>query len=75
MYDNRTERKSMAKYGNVTVALAGQDGNAFAIMAKVSGALRKGGAPENEIEEYLSESTGGDYDNLVQTAMKWVNIT
>lgn len=75
MYENRTERKCMAKYGNVTVALAGQDGNAFAIMAKVSGALRKGGAPENEIEEYLSESTGGDYDNLVQTAMKWVNIT
>jgi len=75
VYDNRTERKYMAKYGNVTVALAGQDGNAFAVMAKVSGALRKGGAPENEIEEYLAESTEGDYDNLLQTAMKWVNIT
>jgi len=75
VYDNRTERKCMAKYGNISVDLSRQDGNAFAVMARVSGALRKGGAPENEIEEYLAESTEGDYDNLLRTAMKWVNIT
>ena len=75
MYDNRTERKCMAKYGNISVDLSRQDGNAFAVMAKVSGALRKGGASDNEIERYLAESTGGDYDNLLRTAMKWVNIT
>lgn len=75
MYDNRTERKRMAKYGNVSVQLSGQDGNAFAVMAKVSGALRKGGAPESEVEQYLAESMSGDYDNLLKTAMKWVNVT
>jgi hypothetical protein len=75
VYDNRTERKKMAKYDNVAVELSGSDGNAFAIMAKVSGALRKGGVSEAEIESYLSESMAGDYDALLRTAMKWVNVT
>jgi hypothetical protein len=65
----------MAKYSNVTVNLAGQDGNAFAVMASVSGALRKEGVPDNEVEQYLEESMSGDYDNLLRTAMKWVNVT
>jgi hypothetical protein len=65
----------MAKYDKVTVRLSGADGNAFAIMAKVSGALRKEGAPESEIEQYLAESMEGDYDNLLRTAMTWVNVT
>lgn len=64
----------MAKYDNVTVQLSGQDGNAFAVMAKVSDALRKGGVPNEEVETYISESMSGDYDNLLRTAMKWVNV-
>jgi hypothetical protein len=63
------------KYGNVTVALAGQDGNAFAIMSRVSKALRNEGVPNEEVEAYLSESMSGDYDSLLRTAMKWVNVT
>jgi hypothetical protein len=62
------------KYKNITVQLTGQDGNAFAIMAKVSGALRKESVPESEVEEYLAESMEGDYDNLLRTAMNWVNV-
>ena len=65
----------MAKYDNVTVNLAGQDGNAFAVMASVSSALRKEGVPNNEVEQYLEESMSGDYDNLLRTAMKWVNVS
>ena len=65
----------MAKYDNVTVNLAGQDGNAFAVMASVSSALRKEGVPNDEVEMYLQESMSGDYDNLLRTAMKWVNVT
>jgi hypothetical protein len=64
----------MAKYDNVTVNLAGQDGNAFAVMASVSNALRKEGVPNDEVEMYLQESMAGDYDNLLRTAMKWVNV-
>jgi hypothetical protein len=65
----------MAKYDNVTVNLAGQDGNAFAVMASVSNALRKEGVPNDEVEMYLQESMSGDYDNLLRTAMKWVNVS
>lgn len=76
VYDNRTESKTMnPKYQNISVQLTGQDGNAFAIMAKVSSALRKESISENEIEQYLAESMSGDYDALLRTAMSWVNVT
>lgn len=75
VYDNRTESKTMAKYENVKVQLSGQDGNAFAIMAKVSSALRKEGVPECEVEDYIAESMDGDYDALLRTAMRWVDIS
>lgn len=63
------------KYDNVTVTLAGQDGNAFAVMAKVSSALRKEGVSEDDVQQYISESMSGDYDHLIVTAMKWVNVS
>jgi len=65
----------MAIYEKISVKLTGEDGNAFAIMAKITSALQKGGAPESDIEKYQSESMSGSYDNLLQTAMKWVNVT
>jgi hypothetical protein len=64
----------MSKYQTVTVKLTGNDGNAFSIMAQVSKALRKAGASSEEVEQYMSESMSGDYNNLLRTAMKWVNV-
>jgi len=55
------------------VRLAGEDGNAFAIMARVSRALRKAGADEEYITKYLEESKSGDYDNLLRVAMEYVD--
>lgn len=63
----------MPKY-DVDVQLSGTDGNAFSIMGTVSKALRKAGADRDDIELYMMESMSGDYDNLLQTAMKWVNV-
>jgi hypothetical protein len=63
----------MAKY-NVEVQLTGEDGNAFAIMASVKKALRQTGATKEDIEAYLAESMSGDYDNLLRTAMKYVEV-
>jgi hypothetical protein len=63
----------MPKY-DVTVQLVGEDGNAFAIMGKVQRALKKAGATESELNQYLNESTSGDYDNLLRVAMEWVNV-
>lgn len=63
----------MAKY-DVRVSLIGQDGNAFAVMGAVQRALRKAGAPKEEINQYLKDAMSGDYDNLLRTTMDWVEV-
>lgn len=63
----------MPKY-DIEVELVGNDGNAFAIMGAVSKALRRAGATTEELEQYRSESTSGDYDNLLRVAMDWVEV-
>jgi hypothetical protein len=63
----------MAKY-NVAVQLSGNDGNAFAVMGAVKAALKKSGASKEEVEQYLTDSMSGDYDNLIRVAMEWVNV-
>jgi len=65
----------MPKYPEINVQLSGQDGNAFAVMGAVSNALRKGGVPREEINEYTTQSMSGDYDNLLRTAMDWVTVS
>jgi hypothetical protein len=62
-------------YPDVTVELVGQDGNAFNIMGIVSQAMRREGIPKEAITEFHSECMSGDYDHLLQTCMKWVNVT
>jgi len=55
------------------VVLCGEDGNAFAIMGRVTKALRQVGVPKNIIDTYLVECRRGDYDHLLQTTMKYVD--
>lgn len=62
------------KYPNITVQLSGEDGNAFAILGKVSKAMKRGGVDKSEVDAFYSEATSGDYDNLLQTAMRWVEV-
>jgi hypothetical protein len=63
----------MAKY-EVTVPLIGGDGNAFMILGKVTGALKRAGAPQEDIDSYMSEATSGDYDKLLAVTMEWVEV-
>lgn len=63
------------KYPDVHVQLTGTDGNAFAIMGAVQSALRRAGVPAEEIAKYQEESMSGDYDHLLQTAMRWVDVS
>ena len=62
------------KYPNITVKLVGTDGNAFAILANMKRALRKHKVSGEDIESFLEEAMSGDYDHLLQTCMKWVNV-
>jgi hypothetical protein len=55
---------------DIKVQLTGTDGNAFAIMGKVIKALMEGGRGEL-VKEFQEEAMSGDYDHLLQTAMKY----
>ena len=63
------------KYPEITVKLVGTDGNAFAIIANVRHALRQHNVSRDEIESFVDEAMSGDYDHLLQTCMKWVDVT
>ena len=63
----------MAKY-DVTVKLSGEDGNAFAVLGKVRKALKNAGASPADLYTFTTHATSGDYDHLLQTCMKWVNV-
>ena len=57
-----------------TVKLIGHDGNAFSIMGRVKQALKRAGADKEYIDEYLSEATSEDYDNLLVVSMGYVDV-
>lgn len=59
------------KYPNITVELVGQDGNAFAILGRCKQAAQMAGFEKAEIDAFITEATSGDYDHLLQTAMRW----
>lgn len=63
------------KYENITVNLSDRDGNAMAVMAAVTQALRRAGVSEEERNAYFKEATSGDYDNVLATSLRWVNVT
>ena len=64
-----------AIYPEVEVEIIGQDGNAFAILGAVSKAMKRADIPKDKIDECMTEMRSGDYDHLLQTAMKWVNVS
>jgi hypothetical protein len=59
---------------DIEVQLTGEDGNAFAIMAAVIRGMRKAEATPVEVADFQKEAMSGDYDNLLRTAMRWVNV-
>ena len=61
-------------YPDIEVKLAGEDGNAFFIIGRVRQALRRGGVDEEVVAAFTEESTSGDYDNVIRTAMKYVEV-
>lgn len=63
------------RYPNIRVQLVGQDGNAFAILGRVRVAMRRGGVPPEAIDAFVKEATAGDHDKLLQTVMKWVDVS
>jgi len=61
------------KHPEVHVNLVGEDGNAFAILARVKRALKRADVSQEEVTEFLDDAKSGDYDHLIQTCMRWVS--
>lgn len=62
------------KYPQIEVQLSGEDGNAFFIIGRVLKALKRGGAKPEDVKAFQSEAMSGDYDNVIQTVMRWVSV-
>jgi hypothetical protein len=62
------------KYPEITVTLSGHDGNAFTVLGRCREAARRSGLSAEEITQFTDEAMQGDYDHLLQTAMRWFDI-
>lgn len=62
------------KFPNISVELIGVDGNAFNILGIVKKALERAGVSEEEVSEFYTEATSGDYTKLLATVMKTVEV-
>ena len=61
------------KYPNITIDLVGEDGNAFAIMARCTQALKRNGLSDR-VQAFRSEATSGDYNNVLMTVLSWFSV-
>jgi hypothetical protein len=62
------------RFPGIEVQLIGLDGNAMALIAATRRALRRGGATPEQVAEFTAEATSGNYDNVLQTIMRWVVV-
>ena len=65
---------SNVKFPNVKIKLIGEDGNAFAIMGRVSAAMRRAGCTSEDISAYTTAATSGDYSNLLRVTSETVSV-
>ena len=72
--DAKMPNLTSPKYPQVSVELIGKDGNAFLVLGKICKALRKAGASQSEIDQFKTEATSGDYDNLLRVCMEWITV-
>lgn len=54
----------------VRVRLVGEDGNAFAIIGRMTRAMRRAGWPLEAIEEWIADATAGDYEHLLGAVLR-----
>lgn len=63
---------SNPKYPDIEVQLTGEDSNAMSIIGRVSKALRRAGV---DPAPFVEEAMSGDYDNVLASAMRWVDVS
>lgn len=64
---------SSCRYPSVIVESAGLDGSAIGVIDRVCFALRLGGVPRADIEQFRGEALGAPgYHELLATCTRWV---
>lgn len=71
--DREVTNAGLIRHPQVKVKLVGEDGNAFAILGRVTRAMQKAGISKAERAAYMTEATAGDYAHLLATTMRWVS--
>jgi hypothetical protein len=69
------KNKTDVKYPGIKVRLTGQDGNAFVIIGRVLSAMKKAKVSQDDMDAFIAEAQSGDYDHLLQTCFKWVDVS
>jgi len=66
---------------DIEVQLTGKDGNAFNLMGLVSREMKRAKTEDgtkmctqDDVNQFIKEATESDYDHLLSTCMKWVNV-
>ena len=62
------------RYPAIQVPLIGRGSNALAVVAAVSRALEQAGVRQEEIANFYDEALSGDYNRVLQTALRWITI-
>jgi hypothetical protein len=57
-----------------SVELLGTDGNAFSIIGLCRRAGKRAGWNDDQLTAFVKEATAGDYDHVLQTAMKYFEV-
>ena len=71
MAENTAEKVSTVK---PRLVLTGKDGNAFAILGAARKAARRAGWSNQQIDNYTSAATAGDYGNLLAITMQMFEV-
>ena len=59
----------------IDVPLTENNGNALVIVGLVDKAMRRYGCDQEMRDEFRCDAMSDDYDHLLQTAMKWVEVS
>jgi hypothetical protein len=65
---------SACRHPDVTVRLLGADDNCFSVLGRVERALRRAAVSDGEIKQLRDEATAEDYDKLLQTVTRYVEV-
>lgn len=58
----------------IKVKLVGTDGNAFAVLGKVIGAMKSAKWSDRDIGNFKVEALMGDYDNLLRVVLDYCEV-